>query len=112
MGPGRSIRVSLSPPPSAMEEQIEADWKRARAAELEEAAVLARMAEAARTLLECMGEDPARDGLLDTPMRMAKALRFFTRGYRQSLDEVVGGALFEADPSCDGMVIMKDIELW
>jgi hypothetical protein len=40
---------------------------------------LAKMAEAARTLLECMGEDPTRPGLLDTPMRMAKAMSFFTQ---------------------------------
>ena len=40
---------------------------------------LAKMAEAAKVLLECMGEDPKRPGLLDTPMRMAKALSFFTQ---------------------------------
>ncbi len=40
---------------------------------------LAKMAEAARVLLECMGEDPTRPGLLDTPMRMAKAMSFFTQ---------------------------------
>jgi hypothetical protein len=71
---------------------------------------LAKMAAAARVLLECMGEDPTRAGLLDTPMRMAKALSFFTQGYRQQLSEVVGRGIFDESEDCDGMVLMRDIE--
>ena len=77
-----------------------------------EEARLARMAEAAKVLLECMGEDVTRAGLLDTPMRMAKALRFFTQGYSQTVEEVVGRGVFEESASCDGMVVMRDIDVW
>jgi GTP cyclohydrolase I len=44
------------------------------------------MSGAVKTLLECMGEDPAREGLLKTPERYAKAMMFFTRGYEESVD--------------------------
>ncbi|RKL26958.1 hypothetical protein BFJ72_g13480 [Fusarium proliferatum] len=49
---------------------------------------------AVRTLLECIGEDPSRDGLLDTPSRYAKALLFFTKGYNANVEDVVNNALF------------------
>lgn len=57
-----------------------------------------------------MGEDPSREGLLDTPKRVEKSLRFLTRGYSQTLEEVVNGALFEAES--DDMVIVRDIEFF
>ncbi|NVJ49547.1 MAG: GTP cyclohydrolase I FolE [Gammaproteobacteria bacterium] len=60
-------------------------------------------------LLE-LGEDPNRDGLKDTPNRAAKAMRFLTRGYQESLEQVVNNAIFESDN--DEMVIVKDIELY
>ncbi len=62
------------------------------------------------TILTELGEDISRDGLKDTPERAAKAMQFLTRGYGQSLDEVVNGAIFESDN--DEMVIVKDIELY
>lgn len=71
-----------------------------------------KMADAVKVLLECMGEDPERQGLVDTPVRSAKALLFFTQGYSQTVDQVVKDAVFEEDPSVDGMVIMKDIDIW
>lgn len=43
---------------------------------------------AVRTLLECVGEDPDREGLLDTPSRYAKALMFFTKGYQANVDDI------------------------
>lgn len=57
-----------------------------------------------------IGEDPSREGLLDTPERVEKSLRFLTRGYSQTLEEVVNGALFEAES--DDMVIVRDIEFF
>lgn len=61
-------------------------------------------------LLQEIGEDPQRDGLKDTPQRAAKAMQFLTRGYQQSLDEVVNNAIFES--ASDEMVVVKNIELY
>jgi GTP cyclohydrolase I len=61
-------------------------------------------------LLQELGEDSGRDGLLETPDRVAKALRFFTRGYQQDPREVLGEALF--DVSYDEMVLVKDIDFY
>jgi GTP cyclohydrolase I len=63
-----------------------------------------------RQLLEELGEDPAREGLRDTPKRVAKALTFLTNGYRASLETVINNALFTQDTS--SMVIVKDIEVY
>ena len=63
-----------------------------------------------RKLLVEIGEDPNREGLLKTPARVEKSLQFLTRGYHQTLDEVVNGALFEAES--DDMVIVRDIEFF
>ena len=63
-----------------------------------------------RDLIVGIGEEPGREGLLYTPQRAAKALEFLTRGYRESLDEVVNDALFETD--LDEIVLVKDIELY
>ncbi len=57
-----------------------------------------------------IGEDLTRPGLVDTPMRAAKAFQFLTRGYNQSLDEIVNGALFPSDS--EEMIMVKDIELY
>lgn len=61
-------------------------------------------------IITAIGEDVDRDGLKDTPERAAKAFQYLTRGYHQSLDEVVNGALFDSDNS--EMVLVKDIELY
>jgi GTP cyclohydrolase I len=61
-------------------------------------------------VLSRIGEDPSRDGLLATPKRVAKSLEFLTRGYHQSVDEVLHDALFDVD--YDEMVIVKDIEFY
>lgn len=63
-----------------------------------------------RNILAEIGEDPKREGLLKTPERVEKSLRFLTRGYGQTLEEIVNGALFEAES--DDMVIVRDIEFF
>ncbi|MEO5693778.1 MAG: GTP cyclohydrolase I FolE [Usitatibacter sp.] len=71
---------------------------------------LAKIETLVRQLLEELGEDPQREGLLDTPKRVAKSLAFLTHGYRANLDEVINNALFTQDTS--SMVIVKDIEVY
>ena len=63
-----------------------------------------------REILKGLGEDPEREGLLDTPKRAAKAMQYLCHGYSQSVDEIVNGALFASDS--DEMVIVADIELY
>ncbi len=68
------------------------------------------MKKAFTEIIQACGEDVNREGLVDTPKRAAKAFSYLTRGYNQTLDEVVNGALFESDNS--EMVLVKDIELY
>ena len=68
----------------------------------------ARIAELTRELLEALGEDTQREGLLKTPLRAAKAWEKLTEGYRLDLAQVTNGALFESESS--QMVIVRDIE--
>ncbi|UNI18526.1 GTP cyclohydrolase I [Purpureocillium takamizusanense] len=70
---------------------------------------LDKMRGAVRTLLECVGEDPDREGLLDTPSRYAKALLFLTKGYQVNVEDIVNNALFHEGHN--EMVIVKDIEI-
>ncbi len=63
-----------------------------------------------RATLSELGEDPEREGLVKTPQRIAKALRFLTQGYTQNVEEIINGALFTEDN--DEMVTMKDIALY
>lgn len=61
-------------------------------------------------LIKGVGEDPARQGLLKTPERAAKAMQYLTRGYQQTVEEVVNNAIFES--ANDQMILVKDIELY
>lgn len=61
-------------------------------------------------VLSILGEDVNRGGLVDTPKRAAKAMQFLTDGYQKDIEEVVNGAIFEADS--DEMVIVQDIEFY
>ncbi len=63
-----------------------------------------------KQLLVELGEEPNREGLLETPTRAAEAMRYLTKGYQESLDEIINGALFKSDMS--EMVIVKDIEMY
>lgn len=63
-----------------------------------------------KAIIELIGEDPEREGLVKTPERAAKALYYATRGYRQDLDSVIHGALFHTDES--QLVVVKDVEFY
>jgi len=57
-----------------------------------------------------LGEDPEREGLIKTPERVSRSLRFLTSGYKQDVDKVLNGALYTV--TCDEMVLVKNIELF
>lgn len=61
-------------------------------------------------IIQAVGEDIGREGLVDTPKRAAKAFRYLCNGYDKTLEEVLNGAIFEADT--EDMVIVKNIELY
>jgi GTP cyclohydrolase I len=63
-----------------------------------------------REILIGLGENPDREGLQDTPVRAAKAMQYLSRGYEQSVEEIVNGALFASDN--DEMIIVDNIELY
>jgi GTP cyclohydrolase I len=63
-----------------------------------------------RRQLELIGEDPTREGIVKTPLRVSRALAWLTRGYDQSVEEVVNGAVFEEKH--ESMVMVRDIELY
>ncbi|KAJ5182989.1 GTP cyclohydrolase 1 [Penicillium capsulatum] len=65
---------------------------------------------AVRTILECVGEDPEREGLRETPERYAKAMLYFTKGYEENVRDLVNGAVFHEDH--DELVIVKDIDVF
>ena len=71
---------------------------------------LDRITDAYRELLQGIGEDTDREGLRRTPARAARALEFLTQGYRQNLDEIINGAVFESRAS--EIILVKDIELY
>lgn len=63
-----------------------------------------------RAIIEAVGENPEREGLLRTPLRAAKAMQYLTQGYEQDIDEIVNGAIFESEN--DQMVIVRHIEMY
>lgn len=68
------------------------------------------VANAYRELLQSIGEDVNREGLQRTPDRAARSLEFLTQGYRQNLDQIINGAVFESNAS--EIILVKDIELY
>ncbi|MCA1804909.1 MAG: GTP cyclohydrolase I FolE [Xanthomonadaceae bacterium] len=68
------------------------------------------MAQDYTRIIQGLGEDPDRNGLIGTPLRAARAMSYLTRGYNQNLEELVNGALFDTDN--DEMVLVRDIEFY
>jgi GTP cyclohydrolase I len=71
---------------------------------------LQNVSEKVKVILTEIGEDTEREGLIRTPERVAKAYKFLTKGYKQNVDEVINGAIFEE--KYDEMVIVKDIDFY
>ena len=71
---------------------------------------LKQIADSYLDILDAIGEDSSREGLLKTPSRAAKAMAFFTKGYKDDLKTIVKDACFEE--GSDGIVIVKDIEFF
>jgi GTP cyclohydrolase IA len=87
-----------------IEERLTRESNRLREKDLD------RIADAYRELVQAIGEDVDREGLQRTPDRAARALEFLTQGYRQNLDEIINGAVFES--SASEIILVKDIELY
>src|SRR5688572_6556446 len=68
------------------------------------------MKDLVRQMLARLGEDPDREGLLETPRRVDKSLAFLTSGYRANVDEIINGALFTVD--YNEMVMVRDIDMY
>ena len=67
------------------------------------------MQDLVRQLLAALGEDPSREGLIETPRRVDKSLKFLTSGYQADIDEIVNGALFTVN--YNEMVMVRDIDM-
>ncbi len=78
--------------------------------EMESMATADPLAAAVRKMIVEIGEDPDREGVLKTPARVAKSMRFLTSGYQQDIDKVLNGALYSV--AYDEMVIVRDIEVF
>ncbi|KAL6808375.1 hypothetical protein V8C40DRAFT_285720 [Trichoderma camerunense] len=103
--------ATKSPGPVTGSDGLSIETRTRREENQEQAALrLEKMQGAVRTLLECIGEDPSRNGLLDTPSRYAKALLFLTQGYHANVEDIVNNALFHED--LNGMVIVKDVDIF
>ncbi|TAQ84280.1 hypothetical protein B7494_g7394 [Chlorociboria aeruginascens] len=76
----------------------------------EAVARMQKLSGAVRTILECIGEDPDREGLLGTPERYARAMLSFTKGYQENVRDIVNNAIFHEGHN--ELVIVKDIEVF
>ena len=71
---------------------------------------IGKISEITTNLIESIGEDKNREGLLKTPLRSAKAWDFFTQGYTANIDNIINNAIFDED--CNDMVVVRDIEFF
>ena len=71
---------------------------------------ISQLTEHYKSIINAVGENPEREGLLKTPERAAKAIHFLTQGYYQNLSDIINGATFTSDN--DEMIVIKDIELY
>ncbi|KAE8586591.1 hypothetical protein XENTR_v10021708 [Xenopus tropicalis] len=86
-------------------------WREERARSEEDNELnLPSLATAYGTILRALGEDPGRQGLLKTPWRAATAMQYFTKGYQETISDVLNDAIFDEDH--DEMVIVKDIDMF
>jgi GTP cyclohydrolase I len=90
--------------------ELEADERWTREVNRLDTEQLDTLADSFREILETIGEDPERQGLLKTPERAARAFEFLTQGYRQSVEQIVNNAIFDSDAS--EIILVKDIELY
>jgi len=90
--------------------EIETEDRLARHAEPLPPGQLGKLTKIYSDLLDAIGEDSTRQGLVRTPGRAARAMEFLTQGYRQSVEEIVNNAVFDSDAS--EIILVKDIELY
>ena len=69
-----------------------------------------KIADLTNKLLEEIGEDPKREGLIKTPLRVAKSWKFFSNGYNQNIDDIINNAIFNEDSK--DMVVVRDVEFF
>ncbi|CAL1701361.1 unnamed protein product [Somion occarium] len=107
-----SVQVGMNSPlpdPNGLGWPAKSTVSRLNATPEERAAREQKLASAVRTILDCIGEDPDREGLLRTPERYAQALMWMTRGYEERLADIINDAVFAEDH--DEMVIVRDIDI-
>jgi GTP cyclohydrolase IA len=108
-GNGNGLKSSLIEQVSSRPDRNTHDGKKAVINPTSEIAQ-EKMMDAVRVMLESVGEDPDREGLLKTPKRVAEAMQFLTQGYNQSLEKLVNGAIF--DEGHNEMVLVRDINFF
>lgn len=97
--------LSSPPPPTSLTSSLDSIQRRKSREEHE-----SDLKESGRKILEAIGENPHREGLIKTPERYAKAMLFLTQGYTTPLEEIVNGAIFEEDH--DQLVMVSDIDIF
>ncbi|KAH9077516.1 GTP cyclohydrolase I [Lactarius deliciosus] len=107
--PASGLSKKSSPDVNGLGWPAKSTLSRLNASPSEKAARQTRLTAAVRTVLECIGEDPDREGLLRTPERYAQALMWMTKGYEERLADVINGAVFAEDH--DEMVLVRDIDI-
>ncbi|EGW09436.1 GTP cyclohydrolase 1 [Cricetulus griseus] len=109
--PGASRPAEKSRLPEAKSAPSADAWKAGRPRSEEDNELnLPNLAAAYSSILRSLGEDPQRQGLLKTPWRAATAMQFFTKGYQETISDVLNDAIFDEDH--DEMVIVKDIDMF